>query len=195
MKKTIYATAQVICAAFALLANTASAQSTGTGPYVGIGINASATSTDKTTLPQVANDRNGFGGKINAGYQITPNYGVEAGWSSLGSFSETYKTASGNTTQKYKINTTYLAATGRWGITENLSVVTKAGVGFNKVSGTNVLPTTDTLLGNKTTLFSSAGFAYKLTPNMALTLDYDIAGKRSNKVYGHALTAGVQYSF
>jgi OmpA-OmpF porin, OOP family len=195
MKNYAYFATSAIYAAVVLFANSAVAQPTGTGPYVGFGLNASATSTDKTTLSQVANDRNGYGAKINAGYQITPNYGVEAGWSGLGSFSETYKTANGNTTQKYKINTTYLAATGRWGISENLSFVAKAGVGFNKVSGTNVLPVPDSLLGNKTALFSSAGLAYKLTPNTALTLDYDIAGKRSNKVYGHALTAGIQYNF
>jgi OmpA-OmpF porin, OOP family len=195
MKKPSHFATSVVSAVIVLFANTALAQSTGTGPYVGIGLNASATSTDKISLPQAANDRSSGGAKINAGYQITPNYGVEAGWNSLGSFSETYKTATGNVTQKYKISTIYLAATGRWGITENLSVVTKAGVGFNKVSGTSVLPTSDTLLGNKTTLFSSAGFAYKLTPSTALTLEYDIAGKRSNKVYGHALTAGVQYNF
>jgi OmpA-OmpF porin, OOP family len=195
MKLSTTSFVSALCFASGLWVNSASAQTSGNGFYVGAGLNASASSTDKVALPSSSSDRSGQGAKVNAGYQVTPNYGVEAGWSGLGTFSETYKTTVGTTTQKYKVNTTYVAATGRWGVSENLSLVAKAGVGFNKVSGTNVLPVSDNLLGTKTALFSSAGLSYKLSPTTAVTLDYDVAGKRSNKVYAHALTVGLQYNF
>jgi Outer membrane protein beta-barrel domain len=195
VKASITSCLSILCLATFFAVSSAYAQSAANGFYVGAGLNASASATGKISTPSVGRDRTGQGAKVNAGYQITPKYGVEAGWSGLGSFSETYKTASGATTQKYKVNTTHLAATGRWGVTENLSVVAKAGVGFNKVSGNNLLPVSDNLLGTKTALFSSAGLSYKLSPTTAVTLDYDVAGKRSNKVYAHALTVGLQYNF
>jgi opacity protein-like surface antigen len=189
----------ILCLCFAtgagLLSPSTFAQSTGAGPYVGVGINASATSVEKNAVPGTSSDRNGYGARLNAGYQITPNYGLEAGWSNLRSFSETFKIATGNTSQKYQVKTTYLAATGRWGVSENVSLVAKAGIGSNKVSGTNVLATSDNLIGKKTSLYTSAGVAYKLTPSTAITLDYEVAGKRTNKVNAHALTLGLQYSF
>ena len=66
---------------------------------------------------------------------------------------------------------------------------------FGKVSGTNLLPESDKLMGSSRSLLFGVGAEYKPMPNVALTVNYDSYGKLSNNVKANSLVFGAHFWF
>ena len=142
------------------------------------------------TLNQRGNAVKGFGG-----YRFNPNYGVEAGYAALGSF--TTGTGAGGTSamQDGKASSLFAAATGRLPLAEAFAVHGRLGVSHGKVSGADPAPGSSTVLGSKNSVLLGVGAEYRPKPNVALTLNYDSFGKLSNNVDASSLVFGLHFTF
>ena len=164
------------------------------GPYAGAEIGRTSFSL-KSSLPVTASDKSGNAISIFGGYNFDQNFGAEAGYTSFGSFSETATVASVATRQDGKARSFYAVGTARANLTDSFGVHGRAGVSFGKVTGTNVLPAADSLMGSKRSLLVGIGADYKLTSNITLTADYNHYGKLSNNVKANTLMVGAKVSF
>ena len=87
------------------------------------------------------------------------------------------------------------AATGRLPLGDAWALHARLGLSFGQVSGTAVLPTANTLMGNQRSLLSGVGVEYKPRPNLALTVNVDRYGKLSNSVRASSLVLGAHIWF
>ena len=62
------------------------------------------------------------------------------------------------------------------------------------VSGTNLLPDANNLMGSKNSVLLGLGAEYRPRPNIALTVNYDSYGKLSNNVKANALLFGLHFT-
>jgi opacity protein-like surface antigen len=65
---------------------------------------------------------------------------------------------------------------------ESLAVQGRLGLSSGEVSGTNVLPAGNSLIGTKTSVLFGLGVEVRPTSNVALTLNYDDYGHLSKSV-------------
>ena len=147
-----------------------------------------------STLPRVSADEQGQAVKVFGGYRFNENLGVEAGYAALGKFSESVTVAGANVTQDGKARSIFGAATGRLPLGEAFALHGRLGLSAGKVSGTNLLPAGDSLMGSKTSVLFGFGGEYRPKPNVALTLNVDSYGKVSNKVKASALVFGLHFT-
>ena len=78
---------------------------------------------------------------------------------------------------------------------ESFALTGKLGVSFGKVRGTDLLPASSSLMGSQRSLLVNLGAEYRLTPNLAFTVDYDRFGKLSDRVSAELISTGVRYDF
>jgi len=119
---------------------------------------------------------------------------VEAGYAALGSFSENLTVGGASVKQEGKARSIFSAATGRLPLGESFALHGRLGLSSGKVSGTNVLPANDNLMGSKTSVLFGVGAEYRPKPNVALTVNYDSYGKLSNNVKASALVFGLHFT-
>lgn len=139
MKKRLVAAA----ISAALLAGPASAQM-----YLGGGVGSARTDTDETSW------------KLYGGYQFTPTWGAELGYTSLGHYLGS------------SIDSWSLAGTGTVPISERWSLLGKLGAVENRPRFATASNHTDALIG--------VGVAYSMTKTLGLRLEYEDFGKLSN---------------
>ncbi|MEO8057901.1 MAG: porin family protein [Burkholderiales bacterium] len=144
-----------------------------------------------SALPQTGADKHGQAVKVFGGYRFNENLGVEAGYAALGKFSESVTIGGTSGMQDGKVRSIFGAATGRLPLGESLALHGRLGVSSGKVSGTNVLPAGDNLMGSRTSALFGVGAEYRPKPYIALTVNYDSFGKLSNKVKASALVFGL----
>jgi len=166
-----------------------------TGPYVGISGGGSGFSTLDLSTRKTSSDETDRAFKVIAGYQVTERFGAEAGFVRFGQFQSTFNVAGKEVLQSVDARAVYLAATARLPMGESFALRGRLGLSANEVTGTNLLPTGDSLIGTKTQPIIGFGAEYRLTPKVSLTADYDAVGKLSDKVSGSAVTIGVRASF
>ena len=147
-----------------------------------------------STLPRASTDEHGQAIKVFTGYRFNETLGVEAGYAALGSFSESVTVGGASVTQDGKARSIFGAATGRLPLSESFAVHGRLGLSSGKVSGTNVLPAGDNLMGSKTSVLFGLGAEYRPTPNVALTVNYDSYGMLSNTVKASALVFGLHFT-
>ena len=147
-----------------------------------------------STLPQAGADDHGQAVKVFGGYRFSENLGVEAGYAALGSFSESVTVGGASVKQDGKARSIFGAATGRLPLGESFALHGRLGLSSGKVSGTNLLPASDTLMGSKTSVLFGVGAEYRPKPNVALTVNYDNYGKLSNNVKASALVVGLHFT-
>ncbi len=145
-------------------------------------------------LPQASTDEHGSAIKFFGGYRFDENLGVEAGYVALGSFSETIQVGGAGVTQTGKARSIFGAATYRLPLGESVALHGRLGLSSGKVSGTNVLPAGDKLMGSRTSVLVGFGAEYRPRPNLALTVNVDSYGKLSNNVNASALLFGVHFT-
>lgn len=78
---------------------------------------------------------------------------------------------------------------------ESFALLGRLGVSFGKVSGTNLLPDKDSLMGTKTSALFGVGAEYRPLSNFSLTVNYDRYGKLSRKLSADSLVFGVHFWF
>lgn len=164
------------------------------GPYAGAEIGRTNFSLSNS-LPTTATDKSGNAIKVFGGYNFDQNFGAEIGYTSFGSFSQTATVASVATRQDGRARSFYGVGTARANLNEAFGVHGRAGISFGKVTGTDVLPASDSLMGSKRSLLVGVGADYKLSPNVTLTADYDHYGKVSNNVKANTLMFGAKVAF
>lgn len=176
MKKVFLAGA--IAAAF--VAMPASAQW-----YVGGGVGSSkvtgADGTAPTTPPLTLTgaDSNKASVKIYGGYQITPNWGIEAQYADLGNRDFAIRNGAGVqlATGSLKATQFSIAGTGTLPLASNFSLFGKLGISSNhgKISAVGISDR-----GSKTSPLIGVGVAYNFNPKLAVRLEYEDFGKFSN---------------
>jgi OmpA-OmpF porin, OOP family len=166
------------------------------GAYVGGAIGAfGAKATGIALEERTAGSKNGIGGKLFVGYQLTENFGAELGFIRSSTLKRTYVVGTTNVEQKGEVNALYVAGTGRFAFGERFAVAGKVGVARGKFSGTNALPTAAAITGSKTGAIFGVGAEYRFTPKIAATLDYDYLPKTSNRLKSAVISAGVKFTF
>lgn len=182
MKKVFLAGA--IAAAF--VAMPASAQW-----YIGGGVGSSSVrGVDGTSAPftLTGGDSSKASVKIYGGYQITPNWGVEAQYSDLGSRDLAVRNATGALvgTGSLKASQYSFAGTGTLPLSSNFSLFGKLGISSNqgKVDSAGVSSS-----GNKTSPMIGVGVAYNFTPQLSVRFEYEDFGKFTdrNNISGTAI--------
>ena len=191
MKSAIYAL--VILSTFTFSAQAAPDDGVA-GPYVRVESGRSNFS-QSGILPKAETDDQGKAVKLFGGYRINENFGVEAGYAALGSFTISVIAGGAIIKQDGRASSIFITATGQLPLGETLALQGRLGLSSGKVSGTNVLPASDNLMGSKTSVLFGLGVQYRPKSNVALTLNYDSYGKLSNNVKANALLFGLHFTF
>jgi len=118
--------------------------------------------------------------KIYGGYQITENFGAEAGFLRLGNIE--------NATRSAKARAFYTAGTARWQLTDRFTVNGMLGVAQRQVTG-------DIDVDN-TAVIAGVGAQFRLTPRLELTASLDhLADVTEESSSTDLVTAGIVYRF
>ena len=166
------------------------------GPfYVGVGVGGSAFGTRNVVATKGPVDEQSRAFKFYGGYQLTDYFGVQAGYTRLGSLNDTFTSNGVTVKQSVSGRSLYVAGTARYPLSESFAFTGKLGVSFGKTTGTNVLAASDNLVGSKRYLMGGFGGEYRLNRSVALTADYEAYGKLSNKVSADAFTLGARFNF
>lgn len=163
------------------------------GPYARVEVGRSHFGLS-SSLPQSGSDEHGQAVKVFGGYRFNENLGVEAGYAALGSFSESASVGGASVQQDGRARSIFGVATGRLPLGESFALHGRLGLSSGKVSGTNLLPAGDSLMGSKTSVLFGLGAEYRPQPNVALTVNYDSYGKLSNNVKASALVFGLHFT-
>ncbi|TWI62941.1 OOP family OmpA-OmpF porin [Pseudoduganella lurida] len=194
MKKTIFA----LIASVGVI-GAASAQISGGTPYVGIG---GVVSEHRYELN---NDSSGgdtnkheYGGKVFAGYQITPMYGVEIGYTDFGKSSYAYNVNGAAGRAEADAKSYYLAAKAAYPIAEKTNLTGKLGVAHNKndVWATG-LASNYNGDSSRNALYAAVGAEYAVNEKVSLSLEYEHYGKNDidlGRSKG-AVSLGARYNF
>jgi OmpA-OmpF porin, OOP family len=167
------------------------------GVYVGGAFGAFGARASGITLKDGPSNmsKNGSGGKLFAGFQLTENFGVEVGALRSATLKRTFVVGGANVAQRGDVTAFYLAGTGRFPIGERFAATTRLGFARSKFSGTNVLPAALAITGSKSGLIFGIGGEYRFTPKIAATLDYDYLPKTSRHLKSGMISIGVKVTF
>lgn len=177
MKKILTACA---IAASALTAAPAFAQG-----YIGLGVGSSrASSADGTvsgtTVTGANSSKTSY--KIYGGFQFTPNWGVEAQYTDLGSrnfaISNPLVAAGTPGTGNIKANQFSIAGTGTLPLAQGFSLLGKLGVTANRASGSASAGFVINS-ANRTGAIIGVGAQYAITPKLTVRLEYEDFGRFS----------------
>jgi OOP family OmpA-OmpF porin len=129
-------------------------------------------------------DRSATGGKLYGGYSFTPNFGLEAGYASLGKFSSAAGEAKGHGT--------YLDAVGTVPLGNNFSALGRVGLFGGRLENTAVGST-----DSGTNLKVGAGVQYDFDKNLGVRGEweryrFDSFGSKSN---ADLYSIGLHYRF
>jgi OmpA-OmpF porin, OOP family len=195
--KTRLQAAAALAAVMAITTPTQAAPADETpGPfYVGMGVGGSAFGTRDVVATKGPVDEQSRVFKIYGGYQLTDYFGVQAGYTRLGSLNDTFTSNGVSVKQTVSGRSLYVAGTARYPVSESFAITGKLGISFGKATGTNLLTASDNLIGSKRYLMGGFGGEYRLNRKVALTADYEAYGKLSNKVSADAFTLGARFNF
>lgn len=187
MKKLIFA---LIAGATAMTA----AQAQVSSPYIGLGV-ASADHDFKIGAAGTS-DSDGYkaSGKIFGGFDVTPMFGVEAGYTDIRKADHTYTIGGVPGRATTEGSRSYLAAKATFPVNDAFSVYGKLGAGYSKTKlRATTLPSDS---DSDTEVYAGLGGQYKLSDQVALTLEYERYGKSKDfGVKADAITVGARYSF
>ena len=188
MKKLIFALIAGITVAGA-------AQAQAPRSYVGVGVASADHDLRIGGLGNPGSDGYKASAKIFGGVELTPMFGVEAGYTHLSDADHTFtigNTAGRATTDGSR---SYLAGKATMPVSDAFSVYGKLGAGYSKVnlkSSTPLISRDD----SKTELYGAIGGQFNLNEKVALTLEYERYGKKKDYgVKADAITAGAKFSF
>ncbi len=189
MKKIIFALIAGVTAMGAAQAQTTAR------PYVGLGV----ASADHDLKIGGATNVNTAGykpsAKIFGGVELTPMFGVEAGYTDIRKADHSFNVGATAVNATTDGSRSYLAGKATMPVNEAFSVYGKLGAGYSKVNVSSATPLVSRS-DSKTEVYGAVGGQYNLNEKVALTLEYERYGK--SKDYGvkaDAITAGAKFSF
>jgi len=133
------------------------------------------------------NDSYKSSAKVFAGYQFSPNWGMEGQYVYLGKFD--------TNTGSYKPESWGLAGTGTVPLSNKFYLMGKLGAAFNRTSGGNLGGS------NKTDLLAGVGVGYNINANWGVRAEYENFGKMTKNttnggdIKGQNWTINVKYAF
>lgn len=136
--------------------------------YIGAGLGSSKISGFDFGTVSGGNANKGLA-KIYGGFQFTPNWGLEAQYSTLGSRDIT---TAGIATGSFRASQFGIAGTGTLPLSSSFSLLGKLGVSANRVNGTAGVGSS-----NASSLLIGVGVAYNITPALSARLEYEDFGK------------------
>jgi OOP family OmpA-OmpF porin len=117
-------------------------------------------------------DDNGSVFKLYGGYQITENFGAEAGYMRTGDLTRTYTAGNQSFSQVGKTRAFYTAGTARWQFNDAFSVSGLLGAAFTQVTDDDTIGAFN-MNGDETSVMMGFGAQYHLSPRTELTLNFD----------------------
>jgi OOP family OmpA-OmpF porin len=133
--------------------------------------------------------------KVFGGYEFTPNWGVEAGYTHFGE--ETgYAYIGGNDLARYRVKgySSYVAGKYTLPLSERFSAFGKLGLQHSE--RTNDIAGFSRWTERDTGLYGGLGVQYTLSRNLALTGEYERYGKDKNSgAKADVYTVGLKYGF
>lgn len=186
---------QLIFALFAGITAVGAAQAQTGRSYVGVGVASADHDLRIGGLGNTSSDGYKASAKIFGGVELTPMFGVEAGYTHLteADHSFTIGNVAGRATTDG--SRSYLAGKATMPLNEAFSVYGKLGAGYTKTSLDSATP----LISrddSKTELYGAVGGQYNLNEKVALTLEYERYGKKKDYgVKADAITAAAKFSF
>jgi opacity protein-like surface antigen len=187
MKKLIIALIATVS-----VAGAAQAQSR---PYVGVA--AAMADHNFNTGGGISSDPDGYkaSAKIFGGVELTPMFGIEAGYTDIQKADHGFSIAGVPGRATTDGSRTYLAGKATFPMNETFSVYGKLGAGYSKVNVSSATPFVSRN-DSKTEVYAGVGGQMNINEKVALTLEYERYGK--SKDYGvkaDAITLGARYSF
>ena len=189
----------------AVVATTFAASSAFAQGYIGFGVGSSRVSgVDLTVAPDslTGGNSNKTSGKIFGGFKFTPNFGVEAQYSDLGTRNLVLTNGGVQIgTGSLKLSQLSIAATGTLPMASNFSLFGKLGVSRNSGKVNFSVPAAgfaESDSGNKSGLMVGVGVLYDITPIIAVRAEYEDFGKfnsSGNSIRANNFSVGVQYKF
>lgn len=167
------------------------------GAYVGVGVlqgyadlpsYSGTISGSSVTLSGDKDTSTGF--KLFAGYNFTPNWGVEAGYNDLGNSYSFKGTVNGTpfTSNDIKAHNYYVAVTGTLPLNNQFSLLGKLGWVRNTADLSNVCASGSCVSisssSSRNQLLYGVGMSYAFTPNWAAQLEYENYGKMTEDEAG-----------
>ncbi|MES3023111.1 MAG: porin family protein [Pseudomonadota bacterium] len=141
-------------------------------PYIGVGVSA-------------ADRNNNLGGngdykaglKLFGGYQMTDMIGIEAGWTDFRK--DDYSFTTGAVTNRVETDgeSFYVAGKMGWPINPQFSAFGKLGLSHNRAEQSGSLPAFSRK-ENDTHLYAGIGAQFKLSEQVALSVEYERFGKK-----------------
>ena len=133
--------------------------------------------------------------KVTGGLQITPMWGAELSYFDLGKVGITAPSGVAH----YDTNVTTATATLSYPLTQSLTLVGRAGVGYSHAQ-LNVPSQNYASSSTKYPVVGGLGLRYNLTPRLALTVDYDYLGRTGrfdggDSTTGQVLSAGLMLRY
>lgn len=181
MKKMILAVAVTLAATGAAQAQSKAVP----GAYAGLGV---------SSVDKLMRDGRSAELKVFGGYEFDQNFGVEAGITGRGRESLTAQSNGQAVEFNAKGYNSYVAGKYTHPITEQFSAFGKLGMSYNVVKHSDSRG-----LRHKeedTGLYAGLGVQYKVNEKVALTAEYERAGKRGGTSdHNDAWTLGVKYGF
>ena len=197
-----YTTVSVCCATLAALSVHAQAHAEAstakevTGPYIGAAFGAAFGNREIDDSNSSNDEHLGRSTKIYGGYQLTENFGVQAGYVRMREINQNSGSGATLVTQTATVHSAYVAGTARLPLGQSFALTGKVGVSFGKVTDTSpATASTNSLLGSKTSLLVGTGAEYVLNQNVSFLVELESYGKISENVKGNALTVGTRFTF
>lgn len=164
-------------------------------PYIGLGVASADHNFKIGGATNVHSEGYKPSAKIFGGVELTPMFGVEAGYTDIRKSDHSFNVGATPGSATTDGSRSYLAGKATMPVNEAFSVYGKLGAGYSKVNVSSATP----LVGrsdSKTEVYGAVGGQYNLNEKMALTLEYERYGK--SKDYGvkaDAITAAAKFSF
>ncbi|MEJ7808058.1 MAG: outer membrane beta-barrel protein [Telluria sp.] len=139
--------------------------------YVGINV---GTTTHTVSFDGDSGSENTTGARVYGGYQVSPRFGMEAGYVHFGKVSETED----GLTVNFKPTAIYAAVTGTMPVSPSFNLFGKLGVSRNSATF-GVTFENDSVSMKKTsaTAMFGIGVQYKMSDSMSLVAEYENFGK------------------
>lgn len=181
MKKMILALAATLVATGAAHAQTGTQAP---GAYAGIGV---------SSVGKMMRDGRKAQAKVFGGYEFDQNFGVEAGVTNRSSESLDLQVNGRAFTARTKGYNSYVAGKYTMPINEQFSAYGKLGLSYNVVKHSSLGKTHKE---EDTGLYAGIGVQYKISDQVALTAEYERAGKREGaNDPNDAWTLGMKFGF
>jgi len=148
-------------------------------PYVGVNLTTPGEANFNIKRHDVANDNKPHAMKLYAGLQFTPLWAAELGYGAFGSYRAADPTPGSHYQLKMSANVTYVAARATTSLGDSFALFGKLGLAVNRLKASDSLGHTDH--ESFVRPMFGGGLAWKLTPQLSATVEYNRYGSRRSE--------------